>query len=320
LTNLPIIFIHTGNQNYLKIAIESAIKFGNDVHLIGDEANRGFCEKWCHIDSLTSKLYEDFKKYYVHMSTNSYEFELMCFKRYFLAYEYLKQIGAEKFVMLDSDILTYTNYETLPFVSEYAIAASWFENQNNYKWSVCPCMFMATIDALRDYLVFMINTYSQAERLSLLREKEEYHKQNNIPGGICDMTLLFLWIKDCEEKKKYRVHNNAIIENGIAFDHNIQTASGFIKNEFQYDNFLRMKKVIYKDNIPFFVLKDGGKVRANTLHFLGGAKTAMLSFYYNKSYISKLFNRYKLRLLSSPKRANNKVIRLLKSKGNTNEG
>lgn len=309
--DLPVIFVHTGNQKYLKIAIESAVRYANEVHLIGNKENEAFCSNWCNIDSLQSDLYEMFKKKYVHMSSNAYEFEVMCFKRYFVVYEYLKKISAKCFVMLDSDVLTYVNYETLPFRGDNVVAASWFGNQDNYKWAICPCVFVANVDALEDFLQFVIKMYSEEHGLEKLKAKMKYHEKNHIAGGICDMTLLYLWMEELIMTKKYEIYNNAIVDNDRVFDHNIQTANGYVNNEFKYDKILKMKKVEFVNGIPYFILQNGRRVRAYTLHFLGGAKTTMEAFYYEKAYVNKVIKRYKLRLLSSPKYAKFKLIKLL---------
>lgn len=312
--NIPVIFVHTGNQDYLKCAIESASKYGNSVHLLGNQTNRYMSSNWYNIEKLHSELFDQFKKRYIHMSTNTYEFELMCFKRYFLVYEYVKIINADRFIMLDSDILTYVNYgEVLP-LSEEDCACSWLGDQSNYKWAACPCVFASTHAALKDFLEFLLNAYVDKNILKKLKEKNDNHKLKNIPGGICDMTLLYLWIEQVINSNKYKVRNTSIIRNDSVFDHNIQSSDGYEKSEFLYDQILRMKKIIYKDNKPFFVCKDGKHIRAYTLHFLGGAKTTMKAFYEEKGRFNKICNRYKIRLLSSPKWSNRGIIKLIKEK------
>lgn len=311
--SIPVIFFHDGGHDYLRLAIESAKKYNENVHLIGKSNNSNMLDQWYSMDELNGHLFNKFKEKYIHMSSNTYEFELICFKRYFFVYEYLKIINADKFVMLDSDILTFSDYTNNNGIKEYDISASWLNNQKNYKWAACPCVFSATLDALEDFLKFIINMYSTEQNIEILKEKMEYHREHSIPGGICDMTLLYLWVTDNKTKQKYKIHNNAKVENNEVFDHNIQSADGYILNEYKYDKFLKLKKIIFEDNTPYFYLRDGKKVKALTLHFLGGAKTVMKSYNNNESYILKLLNRYRVRFLSSPKLGNNPIIKKINS-------
>ena len=109
---LPIVFINYSNSDFLKLAILQARHFNPDcdIILLGDESNRdlkGIC---------THLLYKNFtdsskklESLYQHFSTNSYEIELFCIKRWFILFEYMKANELEWVFTADSDVLLYSS-------------------------------------------------------------------------------------------------------------------------------------------------------------------------------------------------------------------
>ena len=74
--NAPIVFIHMGNQRYLRKVIKQAELYNRDVFLVGDQSNKTFARKWISANKLEIEDFNHFESLYIHMSTNTYEFEL----------------------------------------------------------------------------------------------------------------------------------------------------------------------------------------------------------------------------------------------------
>ena len=87
---IPVVFIHTGYQPYMEYTIHQAEKTNPVVYLLGDEKNKNVAQRWFHIEDYQSERYEQFKKIYKHMSSNPYEFEFNCFRRFFVICEFAK--------------------------------------------------------------------------------------------------------------------------------------------------------------------------------------------------------------------------------------
>lgn len=273
---IPVFFIHSGNQKYLEIAINSAEKYNKDVYLLGDENNKIFSKKHINIASLDNSKYEEFKSVYKHMSTNDYKFEINCFKRYFLLIEAMKKLGMEKCIMLDSDVITFYNYSELDY-SAYKAAVAIPKNQDNFRYTALPHCSYWTISGLIEFTNYCINTYKN--NMSVLEKKYKNHLDNNIKGGICDMSLLYLWAINDKD-----VYNNLIPNDKLVIDANINKNENYYENEYEYSKLLKIKK-IYKKNNCYYFKKDNNYKKIICLHFQGRAKYLMNDIYNKKNWL-----------------------------------
>ena len=94
---IPVIFYHTGNQEYLKIALEQCKKYNQTVILLGDSTNKEIAVKtdclWYPVENYDEKSqWKRFEQAYVGMSTNDYRFELNCFRRFFVIDEFIIEL------------------------------------------------------------------------------------------------------------------------------------------------------------------------------------------------------------------------------------
>lgn len=190
---IPLIFVHTGYQKHLEIVIPQAERCNDQVYLLGDDSNKNVAAQWFHIDKYIDDRYEIFKSKFINMSSNTAEFELNCFKRYFVCYQFAKIQGIDRFCMMDSDCLVYENLSNLG-LQEYDAGASIPEDQSNMNWTASPHCSLWSMDALNDFLNYLLTAYDE-ENIEPLLKKWNYHQESSVPGGICDMTLLYLWMK-----------------------------------------------------------------------------------------------------------------------------
>lgn len=195
-SKVTIVVVHRGNQGYLRDSLRCARNAGNQVVLIGDESNSKD-RQWMDFHSCQSEAYEHFADIYQHMSTNPYKFELICFERYFLTYSYMKQHKLTECVMMDSDICLFEQITKETF--EYAdLAISIPEQKTDYSLSASAHFSYWTIDAMREMIDFLIKSYENVPKE--LTEKWNWHQKTGAPGGICDMTLLYLFAKQYQGK------------------------------------------------------------------------------------------------------------------------
>ena len=276
--SIPVFFVHTGMNEYLRYTVKQAEATNKVVYLLGDESNKKVALNWTPLEQYITEEFKDFKKHYQHMSSNPYEFEFNCFRRFFVTYEFARRNKIEKFMMLDSDLMAYANFSEIDFGTAVA-ALSIPENQSNYIWTASPHCSYWTLSAMRDFLDFVICEYNDG--ISELREKWEYHKSNHIQGGICDMTLLYLWSR----RRKDEIYNTAKIIQQAVFDHFLSVSEGYSVGTFKMRSFCEMKVLKFVGDIPFFKSRDGQWIRALTIHAQGKSKMYIKLLYDKKSSI-----------------------------------
>lgn len=274
---VPVFFIHTGNQEYLKKTVSQAEKYNKQVYLFGDDSNVQVAKNWVCLEEYLTDRYAQFCKIYKHMSTNLYEFELGCFKRFFVSYEFAKRNNIKEFMMLDSDLMTFVDYSTVDFHGCCA-GFSMPADQSHYIWTASPhCSYWKT-EAIDDFLEFLFYEYTQG--IKELEEKWCYHQKYKVPGGICDMTLLYLWSKS---KKNADIFNTAEIVQDTVFDHFLSVSEGFHQGDFKVNKYCQMKVLKFENNIPYFKTSDGKWIRAYSIHAQGRSKLYISALYKQKT-------------------------------------
>ena len=268
MSDIPLIFVHTGYQKHLDIVIPQAEECNDQVYLLGDSSNKNTASQWFNIEDYVDDRYEVFKSKFINMSSNSAEFELNCFKRYFVCYQFAKIQRIDKFFMIDSDCLVYENLSDLG-LQEYDAGASIPENQSKMNWTASPHSSLWSMDALDDFLNYLLLAYDESNVEPLLR-KWKYHQENNVPGGICDMTLLYLWMQ--KNIHRFKLFNGLCIKNGKTFDHFLHVSEGYSVGDFKVNTFLEMKQIKFQEGKPYFKYKDGSWIQSCTIHAHGARK------------------------------------------------
>lgn len=246
---IPVVYIHFGVlPNYLKRSINQSLKFNNKVVLITDiEALIP------GVDVVDSSLYNnqvnDFENAYVHMSSNKPDFEKICIKRWIVLANYVSKNNIDVCYYSDSDVMLYANInDVYPAYQNYDAAYTLPEYQDNYRWTASACCSFWKKETLFKFSKFIIDVYT-GSGLEKLKEKWTYHQQHNIAGGVCDMTLLYLFsntINFCSLTK---------VVDGITFDQNYIDSENYYKNEYElvYDKNAekKVKKINWKAGIPY---------------------------------------------------------------------
>lgn len=260
--SLPVVFFHRGKHKYLSIAIKRAISSGNEVYLLGNQDNKYFCSNWVDFNSLEVEKVNKFKKLYVHMSTNPFDFELFCILRYFYLYEFMLKNGINRVILVDSDCLIFKKYE----VDEYESYDAAFGIFQGY---VCPSSCCWTVKSLGNFIDFVLDIYKN--ELDVLIEKWEMFGKGEIEnGGICDMTLLELWINTLPPLKILNLAKN----DNILFEY-VPSKNAESEKLYRYDKFSKLLKIQFLKGYPYLVRTDGQLQRVYNLHMHGGKKVYM---------------------------------------------
>lgn len=261
---IPVIFAHEGNQDYLRIAIEQARRSGNKVVLLGDYDNlylpADVWSSWEHYKDST------FPEIYRHLSSNHAEFELRCFQRWFAIKRWMKACNIEHIFYCDSDVMLYCDVtQWAESVGNPDVSYQIPKHQPDYRWSASAHVSLWSLAALEEFCDFMLATYTRPSGMALLEQKWQWHRAERKSGGICDMTVLYLWSLETE------VLNNAKVINGATFDHNINVSENYEVNEYEMEDGHKRLWLHEDWNDSRPVLWPMGeqreKVFANALHF-----------------------------------------------------
>ncbi len=281
---MAIVFVvHNGKQKYLRYCIEVAEKYGNDIYLIGNEKSIAIKPEKFISDDMEMPLFNEFLKRYVHLSPSLENFEILCFKRYFQLLYVTENYNEESFWLIDSDVLLLYNLNN--FESELKIRfydnALWTPKQSEYAWLSSAGISYWTVKSLQSFVSFIISTYS--ENLPKLQEKWSNHLSTNTPGGICDMTLLYLWSKK-RESKTYNIYNSfmdfeIIDDNNITLNNNVKILNSTESPAIVTIPFANIKKVFFINNKYYIRTKSDLKYYpVRSLHFQGNSKVFMRYF------------------------------------------
>ena len=189
--------------DYLKISLRSAAVFNNQVVMLGDATNRGFWKE--HWDSSRIRLskWDEFKRSYAKMSDYSETYEMGFWRRPFAIEEWMRSEGVNQTFSVESDLVTFADYSkvVLPVLpSGCAAAVCTPHEQGTFFWSSSLHFSYWTLDGLTDFTSFCIEAYRDAGIRRKLEAKYRWHVENRQRGGICEMTVLYLWCKRNEKK------------------------------------------------------------------------------------------------------------------------
>lgn len=280
---IPVVFIHQGNQEYLSIALEQAA-IRNGVVLLGDNDTL-----WRNFDHMADLLAvaKDFDQAYVHMSTNPEPFERFCFHRWFALAEWMRRMRAERAFYCDSDVMLYCDVtEWAESVGNPDVSLQIPKHQPEYRWAASGHVSLWTLDALSAFCNYIVAIYQESSEL--LEAKWHWHQTESKPGGICDMTLLYLWASDTYRLGLFhpttKIVNNAKVINGATFDHNINVAENYELDEYEMEAGHKRLWLYedWNDSRPVLgrvVTDSRERVFANALHFQGGPTKELMKEY-----------------------------------------
>lgn len=283
-SSINTVVIHKGYQPYLKYNLQITSK-NNNVILIGDssvEFLKNISDKiqFINIDTLNKDSKINFyKEKFINYSTNSFDFEWFCFERVFLLEQLLIEMNLEKVFHIDSDNVLLTNVNNLVFTSDNAYIIPRYQSS----FGMAGSIHAGLIDTrfCKEFSQLYEDIYVNNSKFNLIEKKIDYHKLNNLKGGICDMTLYYLLFNNILTTTQNllqpikNIHNEEFI-----FINNFNLPEGY----YGKDNFeMKKKKIkIYKGNLINDIINNH-KVRIANIHFQGSAKKFL-----NKSLKYKL--------------------------------
>jgi hypothetical protein len=229
------------------------------------------------ISGARSSELNEFCSHYRHMSSNSMEFELFCWKRWYYLLYYMELEHIDRVLYLDTDVLI--NYPTDYLLNHYSSimkpCALMIPQQDhrNFSWCVSGHSSFWTRAALQEFCGFASDSFASAEKFSLYSQKWKWHNETCSPGGICDMTTLYLFWRS----NQMSITNLAEEYEGGVLDMNFSLSLNYRENEYVLKD--GHKAVEFVDGKPVFFRDKDGRVKAHAIHFQGNAKDLIPSCY-----------------------------------------
>lgn len=274
---IPVIFIHRGNSDIVHDAIAQAQRWNERVILLGDDDNiTDTCEYYPHCLYYSAQA-ERLSRIYQHMHSNpGAEYRLANYLRWFIILQFMQTHKIARAFVADSDLLLYANVTIIAEdwgVNDVLLGAPW--DQDNYRWAAPGHASYWTLAGLQRFCAFALQQYSTDTGLRRLQTKWNWHRDSGINGGICDMTVLYLF----QQEYPKRVKSLLVVsdEGWHAFDLNVNYTENYLPDEYETQPipiaYGRMKRITWIDDQPYGHSRYFNRsIRFDGLHFQSRAK------------------------------------------------
>lgn len=280
LTSVPIVFIHYGKSDQLELAIRQVRHSnpGTPIYLLGDTRNQYISNLVQHFSYETfGGADSELKNVYKHLSSNPPVYEYFCFKRWFLLLEFMNSTHLDWACTMDSDFFLYDDVSLFAasqlkcknLEAGFCIPDQQFDQ---YLWACSGHISIVSLKFLKLFCRFIVETYTH--RIDLLEKKVAFHKTQKLPGGICDMTLLYLYHLEHQDSL---LNLLLPVENKV-FDLAIGSTCNFVSKEFKEKH--GFKDIRFRKNLPYGEAdKTNQEIYFRGLHFQGTTKNRMHEYY-----------------------------------------
>jgi len=265
---VPILFFQAGDAQHLPYTFWQARHWAGSSPLIllGDKANR-------HYRGLEHVPIHDFassvprlRDSYVHMSSNTAEFEFFCLARWLVIEEFARRQGLREFLYLDSDVLLYeTVANIVRWIPPCRMTLAWQGPQNSVGGVVSAGeALIRDAGVLGEFCETMISFYENREAVDDAQVKFA-EMITNKKGGISDMWFWTLFARQNQQA----IHNTWDPLKEVHLDINIFQSGGFRYRE-------GLKEIKFRDGQPYGFYEPTQRwVRFASLHFGGATKKKM---------------------------------------------
>lgn len=253
---LPVIFIHKTDSDYLQHSLWQAKQYNSRVILIGDEHNNHYegVEHYHYGEYFSSA--SEFEKVFQYKSPNPYHYSLFCFQRWFILKEFMHAHQIEKCFYCDSDVMLYCDIN-----KEYEHFARYDFSLLLLNEKECSghSSFL-TLHGMEKVCAKIVDFYQHFEEL-----------EKDMPL-ISDM-FVFRYIVDHTTDDDLLIGDLTEIINGGTFDERITATRPLFASSGG------RKKIKWKKNTPYAFYRPLNKwVRMKSLHFQGPSKKSMSKY------------------------------------------
>ena len=274
--NIPTVFFHIGNQSYFSDAIYIASR-KNKVHVLGDQSTE-YKSQFNNLNIVFHDIHKynhignEFKKVYQHFHSGAVPEQLICYLRWFVIKAFMEENLMPCIFHADSDIAVLSDMSKTyqdrgcPYLGLMTMA-----HQPEHRLVASGCTSFWTYDALNNFCEYMIDSYKNPDKRKKLENKYKWHTENNISGGVCDMTQLYLFSTTAETHSMSKIFNS----DNSCFDDNVNSSENYHADEYEMQ--YGIKKILSTKDSFYFVTKNNKSILAHTIHCQGVATKPFLS-------------------------------------------
>lgn len=285
-----LIYVHAGNPFYLALSVKQAstVCHGGDVILLGDRSNRHILGvKHFEIANYFERA-KRFDRIYVNHSPNDRAYELFCFQRWMVIWEFMQQHPEydDAFVYCDSDTLLYADV----FVDLKSMNGGLLAQQGKGG----PAFTFFNKHVLGQFCDTIEWLYQSDDGLKYIEAYMQKVQERHLTHGFSDMSAFECFInKCCADQFIDTMIPNHDGETDIqysCYDQNINLSHSY---EMSKNGF---KKFIFKNGRPFAFHHNLGEfVFFKGIHFQGKAKYEMLKYTHSPMpFMSRYWRQYYL--------------------------
>jgi FkbM family methyltransferase len=194
--NINVCIIHIGYKKYLEENIKITSKT-NKIYLIGDESVKCL-EKYENVEYvdieefMKNEKISYYKSKYINYSDYAFNWIWIAGPgRIFTIQLFIKKYKLNHIFNIDSDCVLLENINNYPFKHDIAYCIN-KNYKNKYRMSNSIHCALLNNEFCIEFEKLYNDLYINKSKFKLIEEKINYHKINNIPGGICEMTLCYL--------------------------------------------------------------------------------------------------------------------------------
>jgi hypothetical protein len=284
--NIPIVTVQKNDADCLLYCLAQAKSTNptSEIYLIGDKQNDLYKFINCHYIHDYETEAKIFEKYYKHLDSNTYEFGLICFQRWFVLKEFMKKNNYNSLLHIDPDVMLYKDISQEENFANCDLALSGDANEG-----LLACghsCFINNFKVLEELCDFIMQHYKDETKFKEIEEIYRKLNENNNISGISDMVLLKKFI----QTNKFKIIHNGMIINNSIYDDNFNCPG-------EYEASGNTKYIFMQNKKPYGI-HSGTKetIAFNSLHFQGATKPLMKRFYTgNKAFL--IFNKFMINLI-----------------------
>tara|TARA_Y100000816_G_C26070778_1_gene563199 strand:- start:976 stop:1527 length:552 start_codon:yes stop_codon:yes gene_type:complete len=153
----------------------------------------------------------------------------------------MKEKEIECAFFMDNSILLNVNVNELDFDWDKVYYCIPDNSKKPYRWSASLHCAVVNLEFLSNFVSMCLEYYQDENKMSILREKYDYHTSKGQPGGICDMTLLYLYSKDNEVVNLLDYGFDHTITSDESSKSNYYIIKNDLKDYFVYDGKIKVK-------------------------------------------------------------------------------
>lgn len=303
-SKLPVFFLQMGSNTSLffdRVLAQAAITNGAENIFVLTDTDFDRYENYHCIDiSAYAKTPRPFDGLYQHHSTNSYFFEKICFDRWFIINELIRDAGIDNFIYADCDVMILKDLK--PFYDEYLKGnydgtMMFLQNGDNSITSAHTSFWNGNLlTAFCSFINAMYADHLAFEQILTDAKAGKFYDNRNVS----DMILLDVFRTKTQPST---LNLLSLDTNGIGFDFNMNASYNGGAYSYQIDNLTGVKKLRRRKGNGFYGIIDltnnahGTEVEFYSLHFQGYLTKALIpSFAQGQGNMLRLKNIYASRM------------------------